>query len=243
MELKDKRIVITGGASGLGLEMVRQLYQDNELIVIARPSPGLERLQCDFPEVAVCETDLADSDQVARAVQKISQAHGRIDVLINNAAIQNTPGFRDPAFDAEAVEREINVNFLAPVRLCAGLLPLLEAAEDSLILNINSGLALMPKTASAVYCGTKGGLNIFSQSLSYQLENTSVRVAQAFLPLVDTPMTRGRGRGKLSPGEAVSRILQGVSAGSTTIDIGKVRLLRPLIRLFPSLARKIMKSS
>ena len=108
-------------------------------------------------------------------------------------------------------------------------------------MNVNSGLALAPKTSSAVYCATKAALNSFSNSLGYQLEKTNIRVLQAFMPLVDTPMTEGRGAGKITAAEAAETLLNGLTREDPITDVGKVRLLRILLRLSPNLARKIMK--
>ena len=113
--------------------------------------------------------------------------------------------------------------------------------ERTIILNINSGLGFVPKTSSAVYCATKAALDIFSQSLSYQLEQTNVRVQQAFLELVDTPMTAGRGTNKMSPKLAAQKIIYGIENDISINNIGKVKLLRVLLRLVPSIAKRIMK--
>jgi short-subunit dehydrogenase involved in D-alanine esterification of teichoic acids len=121
------------------------------------------------------------------------------------------------------------------------LLPALAHNNKAAILNINSGLALAPKTSSAIYCATKGALNIFSQSLRYQLEDTNINVHQAFLPLVDTAMTVGRGENKVTAEEAARAIIQGLEKNIQDHDIGKVKLLRVLLRLAPSMAQKIMK--
>ena len=243
MQLVNKRIIITGGASGIGLELVRQLYEDNELVVLARPSGDLDRLRNALPKIAVFEADLARGDQVTACIEKIAGRYDHIDGLINNAAVQHTPRFLDADFSYESIASEVTVNLISPCQLCAGLLPALQRAPEAFILSINSGLALVPKTSSAVYCATKGGLNIFSQSLANQLENTDIKVMQAFPPLVDTQMTRGRGSGKLRPDDAARRIIQGIERGKTPIDIGKIKLLRQIARFAPPLARKIMKSA
>lgn len=241
MKPVGKHIVITGGTSGIGLGLIQQLYADNRISLISRPSAGLDALQHNFHRVAVHEADLADLTQVEQAADQLARGDTKIDVLINNAAVQYTPGFLDDDFRYETIRREIDVNFTAVCTLTYLLLPNLLRSGPSTILNINSGLALAPKTTSAVYCATKGALNIFSQSLGYQLEDTNIRVKQVFLPLVDTAMTQGRGTGKLTVEQAVDEILEGLGRPGQEIDVGKVKLLRLINRLSPRLARKIMK--
>jgi uncharacterized oxidoreductase len=243
MEIQNKHIVITGGASGLGLELLRQFVTDNQMSVIARPSAGLNVLRDDFPEVAIYEADLAELGAVERAANVLVKTGQPIDVLINNAAVQYTPRFTDADFRYETIRREIDINFTSICALVHFLLPNLMHSEPALIVNINSGLALVPKADSAIYCATKGALNIFSQSLAYQLEGSNVDVKQVFLPLVDTAMTAGRGSGKPSPEKVASDIIRELSSPRANIDIGRVRVLRFLQRIAPSLAARIMKAA
>lgn len=243
MTLKGKRIAITGGTSGIGLALVRRLQADNEMIVISRPSKRLEKLRATSPDIEIVEAELADHAQVTASAKAIEKRHNRLDVLINNAAVQNTPAFIDRNFDRNTIAEEIAVNLAAPILLSSLLLPLLQRAPQAAIVNINSGLAIVPKRSSATYCATKGGLNIFSQSLRHQLEGTNVAVLQTFLPLVETRMTAGRGSGKISSEQAADRIVVGIERGKPHIDIGKVKLLRWLHRLSPTLAQNAMKSA
>ena len=244
MKLKHKTILITGGTTGIGYEMVRRLQADNHVLVVARPSPRLTALTKEFSNITVYASDLSVPDGYKPLAEEISSKHPRLDVLINNAAIQNTPSFIDDDFNVASIAGEINLNFTSICSLTALLLPLMRNhGDDAVIANINSGLALAPKTSSAVYCATKAALDSFSRSLSYQLEDTNINVVQALLPLVDTGMTTGRGRGKLTAAKAAEDILLGIEQGIAINDIGKVKILRILMRLAPSLARKIMKSS
>ena len=240
--ISSKHIVITGGASGLGLELVRQLHNGNQISVIARPSHGLDMLRSDYPDLEVYEADLADLRSVEIAADQLIRSDRKIDILINNAAVQNTPRFIDPDFRYETIQREIDINFTSVCTLIYLLMPSLLQASPSMIVNINSGLALVPKTGSAVYCATKAALNIFSQSLRYQLEATNVQVKQVFIPLVDTAMTEGRGMGKMPVDVAAATVIKALSLPKADVDIGKIKALRVIHRFAPGLAAKIMKA-
>lgn len=241
MKLDNKTIVITGGTSGIGLELVRQLQIRNTVIVIARNTEKLEVLEKQYKTVIPYSADLSNCHETESTGRQIVQDFSSIDLLINNAAMQYTPAFTDSFFDYSSIEKEINLNLHAVCALSYLLLPSLMHDSEAAILNINSALGLYPKTGSAVYCATKGGINIFSQSLAYQLEGTNVKVMQAFMPLVDTPMTEGRGHGKISAHTAVSELMRGIELGQMDINIGKVKLLRFIGRLYPSLAKRILK--
>ena len=242
MNIVGKHIVITGGASGLGLHLLKQLHDDNEISIIARASTGLEDLRRSFHRVTIYEADLADLESVERAADLLVRSEKKIDILINNAAVQYTPHFLDENFRYETIRREIDTNFTSVCSLIHLLLPNLLQSNPSMIVNINSGLGLVPKTSSAVYCATKGALNILSQSLSYQLEDTNIEVKQVFLPLIDTAMTKGRGKARMSAEKAAAQIIRGLQSPAANIYIGKVKLLRLIQRLSPRLAQNIMKA-
>jgi short-subunit dehydrogenase involved in D-alanine esterification of teichoic acids len=243
MQLTGKNIVITGGTSGIGLELVRLLHSKNTVLVLASNSHRLDSLRTNYPTIQTCCVDLSETKSLEKAVSEHRNKLRHIDLLINNAAIQNAPKFIDDDFLYSSIEAEIALNFTAPCALISLFLPELLNSENAAIMNINSGLGLAPKTSSAVYCGTKAAMNVFSQSLRYQLFETNIKVMQAFLPLVDTPMTEGRGTNKLSPKAAAAAIIKGIKKNKEDNYIGKARILRLLMRIYPPLAQAIMRSA
>lgn len=241
MELKDKVIFLTGGTSGIGLELLKTLGQQNRVIVLGR---NINKLEGEIPPASNVDPiacDLSKPGSFDVISNQILENYPEIDVLINNAAVQYTPAFLADDFVPETVDREIAINFGSVCRLTYHLLPSLLKESRSLIMNINSGLALAPKTSSAIYCATKAALNSFSISLGYQLEKTNIKVLQTFMPLVDTPMTQGRGAGKISSADAAQAVIDGLIREQRINDVGKVKVLRSLLRLSPGLALRIMK--
>ncbi|MDO6527112.1 SDR family NAD(P)-dependent oxidoreductase [Motilimonas sp. 1_MG-2023] len=243
MQLTNKTIVITGGTAGIGRQLVQLLAPANHLYVIGRSVAKLNDLQQKYPNVIAIHADLNDTTLLETKLAQLLKQVSKVDVLINNAAVQHTATYIDPNFQYQQIASEINVNFTAICQLTYLLLPTLMASESARIVNINSGLAIAPKAQSAIYCASKSALNSFSLSLRYQLEHTSVLVQQALLPLVDTAMTEGRGSGKLVAREAAQHIIRGIERGTLDNDIGKVKLLRLLMRFAPNMAYKLMKAS
>lgn len=242
MRLINKRIVITGATSGIGLALVKQLSPQNQLIVVAKDNGKLQRLAVQYANITTIQADLSDITATELAAKKITTQYQHIDVLINNAAIQHAVQLLDEDYLFQHIQQEINVNLTSICSLVYLLLPTLLHTQTAIILNVNSGLALAPKTTSAIYCATKAALNAFSQSLNYQLASTNISVQQAFLPLVNTNMTQGRGSGKISAQQAAANIITGMEKNIVAHDIGKVKLLRLLLRLAPSFARNMMKT-
>ncbi len=241
MQLQNKHIVITGATSGIGKALAILLSKHNQLTVIGRSQEKLEQLKQQLTNINIVQADLSEQLQVEEASKNIHALQQPVDILINNAAIQYTPRLIDDEFDYNAMGYEVAVNFTNICRLTYLLLPLLKKAPKAVILNINSGLALFPKTTSAIYCASKAALNSFSQSLHWQLSDTNISVQQAFLPLVDTSMTHGRGTNKMTVQKASQQIIFGLENNKSRNDIGKVKLLRMLQRLAPSVAQRIMQ--
>lgn len=241
MDLKNKTIVITGGSSGIGLELVKQLSKHNTIAVVAQRKNLQQEMAVIDPSIRAYSCDLSQRELVKETAEAILKEFPIIDVLINNAAIQYSQQFMDFDFSPDSIAKEIDINFVAVCNLTYFLLPALQKPSRSIVMNVNSGLALVPKTNSAVYCATKAAINSFSKSLGYQLEKTNIKVLQAFMPLVDTPMTLGRGSGKITAQDAANNLIKGLSNEKLENDIGKVKLLRFLQRVSPKLAEQIMK--
>lgn len=215
------KVVLTGGTSGIGADMLELLLgSGHQVIVLARrasqlaPRNGLEAI----------DVDLSDCASVKTAAADIAARHPDINVLINNAALQYPVALTDPHFDPGQMEAEATINLLAPALLSHALLPSLrQHGAGATIVNISSGLAFFPKQQSALYCATKAALHSFSQSLRYQLEADGVAVIEAILPLVETPMTAGRGSGKMSARDAAEAITSGIKKGRAEIFVGKAK--------------------
>lgn len=237
----SSKIVLTGGTTGIGAEMLDMLLTEGHyVIVLAR---GAGRLETRHRMEAI-NVDLSDAAAVKQVGSAIAARHPDISLLINNAALQHLAAFTDPDFDPALMESEVAINLLAPALLVHALLPnLRKQGLGAAIVNISSGLAFFPKQKSALYCATKAALHSFSQSLRYQLETDRVAVIEAILPLVATPMTEGRGSGKMSAQDAAKAIITGIKMGKAEVFVGKAKLLPLFARLAPGIGRKIIRGS
>lgn len=243
MDLNGATVVVTGATAGIGAALVERLVEVGASpVAVGRSAEKLDRLRERRPDVPTLQCDLADRGSVERLADALQRDHPAASVLINNAAIQLNPRFTDEEFDIDGIEREIATNFAAPAFLSALMLgPFLARGGPAAFVNVSSGLAMFPKTGAAVYCGTKAAIHAFSQSLRYQLEGTPVRVFEMVLPLVDTAMTAGRGRRKISARAAAQEIVRAVQLGREEHYFGVSRAIPVLQRLAPGLGRRIMK--
>lgn len=234
--------IVTGATSGIGLELTRQLAGAGvQVLAIGRHTEALRTLAARSDRVAIYAADLGAIDALPALAARLLAEHPEVGCLINNAGIQNNGRFDDASGGAGAIRHEVDVNLVAPMVLAQALLPHLQARRHGLIVNVTSGLGYVPKRTAAVYSATKAGLHLFTSALRVQMAGSTVRVVEAVMPLVDTPMTAGRGRNKLSAEQAAGQLIAGLQAGQPTVHIGKARYLPWLQRWAPRVLAKIMQ--
>ena len=242
MQLSNKTLLVTGGNSGIGLALVKRLHaMGNQIIVVSRSQNNWPQLRELTAEIIILQCDLSKQNELLELCQQLKEQQPAIDMVINCAAQQFTPTFIDEAFSFDSIAQEISINFTAIAWLCHQLLPRLLLRPEAAIVNISSGLAIYPKTHSAIYCASKAALHSFSQSLGYQLEHTPIRVIEMIMPLVETPMTHGRGNGKISADHAAAGIIKALEGSRNEVYIGKARIIPILARIWPGLIKKILK--
>jgi len=162
--------------------------------------------------------------------------------VINNAGISNNYTWTDEKDGYNKIANEICVNFTSPMQIIYGLLPILTTKNNSAIVNVSSGLAFAPKKSAPIYCATKSAIHNGTKALRYQIENTTVKVFEIIPPLVDTAMTEGRGKGKITPKQLVDEFIRNFKNDKFEINIGKTKLLRFIQRISPKIADNILKN-
>ncbi len=243
MILTGNTVLITGGSSGIGLALAKQFLKlKNNVIVTGRNEDKLQQIKDDLPGIEIFAGDLSERNSLDELVLFVEEKHSGVNILVNNAAIQYNYHFADEQNLTYKIDYEIATNLATPIKLTALLLPLLLKKENSAVVNVSSGLFIAPKKSASVYCATKAAIHSFSKTLRYQLEDTGVRVFELIPALIDTPMTAGRGKGKLTPEELVDEFIKDFSADRFESYIGKTKWLRRVSRLSPRLTDSFMKN-
>ena len=243
MNLRDNTILITGVTSGIGLALLTKFYQlGNKIIAVARDSERLNALTEKFPSIVPLQAELADHNSVENLISEIHKNHQDLNILVNNAGVQYNYEFGGADDNYKKIENEIRVNFTSPLQLCYRLIPILEKHKEAAIVSVSSGLGLVPKKSAPVYCGTKGGLHLFTKALRYQLEGGNIKVFEIIPPLVDTKMTEGRGSGKITAEQLTDEFIKNFERNKFEINIGKVKFLRMIQRVSPQIADHILKN-
>lgn len=240
MQLHKNKILITGATAGIGKVLTEKFLElDNEIIAVGRNEEKLAELARSDKRITPVKCDISKQEDLDQLILLIEQEHRDLNIIINNAGIQYNYNFSNGHQLLQKVEHEINVNFLAPLKLITLVLPILQNNTNAAIVNVSSGLAIVPKAQAPVYCGTKAAIHIFSKSPRYQLD--TVKVFEIIPPIVDTDMTEGRGKGKIKPQRVVSEFIKAFKANKYEVNIHKVKLLRIINRISPQIADRIMK--
>ncbi len=243
MNTSGNTVLITGGSSGIGLSLAQQLLVlGNKVIITGRDKTRLAAAQKKIPGLLIYPGDLAWNDNILDLADHIRQQYPDLNMLVNNAGVQYSYSFLSEPELTGKIDYEIFCNLTAPIKLTGLLLPLLLKKENAAIVNISSALWIAPKKSAAVYCATKAGIHNYTRSLRFQLEHTDVKVFEIIPPLVDTPMTAGRGKSKMSSDELARRIIRSLAVNKYEAYIGKSGLLKILNRFIPSIAERIMKN-
>ncbi len=240
MRLDRRTALVTGGSRGIGFSVARLLASRGCRVMICGRDPALlENARAALENVEAFACDVGDADDAGRLIAHVRKRFGGLNLLVNNAGVQYASNFlaEDAAATARAIESEIAINLVGPLRLSALAMPLLHAQDEAAIVNVASALAISPKPSAPVYCATKSGLRTFSTALRHQLQGagSAVRVVDIVLPIVDTAMTAGRGKWKISADRAAASIVRAVERDKDVAFVGGARLLAWFLRLFPGL--------
>jgi len=125
MKLENKIMFITGATKGIGLELAKQLLAKNNTVIIgARNQKELDLISIEFKNINTLYFDVLNNENLSSISRIIEQEYGRLDVLINNAAVLNAGNFTEIDYSFEKIETEILTNIASPIKLTKVLLPL-----------------------------------------------------------------------------------------------------------------------
>ncbi|KAA3611982.1 MAG: SDR family oxidoreductase [Calditrichaeota bacterium] len=175
----QKVMLITGGNRGIGLEICRQLAEQNHNVILtARDQEKGKTALMKLPSgVEFLQIDMNNNSTFESAKDFIENKYGRLDVLINNAGIISSGKGVDTA-KMEEIRSVMETNFFGPVELTQTFLPLLKKSKEARIVNVSSGMGSLSEMGSgyAAYRMSKTALNSFTAILAQDLSSENIKV-------------------------------------------------------------------
>jgi len=217
MKLSNNKIFITGGATGIGLGLTKKFIEEgNTVIICGRRESALKEAAAQFPTVITKTSDLSNEAGRVELYEWVKENHNDLNVLINNAGIQNWMNIADADFYDKA-ETEVETNILAPVHLAELFIGL---PKLDTIINVTSGLAFTPFSKVPVYCATKAFMRSFTISLRHMLKD-KVEVIEMIPPALNTDLG-GTGIHSEHPSvsDFVESIFEQLKEGKTELTFG-----------------------
>lgn len=167
--------IITGASKGLGMEMVRYLLTQDQLVVATTRDRGrFDQLLSSSVGLEVLQLDLKNEEAVRRAMEDVHARYRRIDVLVNNAGY----GFLGAVEEAnqEEIEDVMAVNCYSQLRMLRHVLPYMRAAGSGHIINLSSISGITAAPGFGIYNASKFAVEGFSEALSQELAGSGIRV-------------------------------------------------------------------
>src|SRR5271168_771356 len=214
---KGKIALITGANKGIGYELARQLGEEGVTALVAARNAKLgnaatAKLRTEGADAHFIELDVTKPQTIAKAAQTIRTQYGRLDILVNNAAIVDKADGPPSVADPDAVRRVLDVNFFGVLAVTQAMLPLVRNSASGRIVMISSGLGSLTWNADPEwlfaafkplgYNGSKAILNMMTVQLAWELRETPIKVNIVNPGYTATDLNGNRGTQTLEEGAA-----------------------------------------
>lgn len=192
MDTANDTVLITGGGTGLGRALAEALHAEGAKVIIAgRRADVLKQVADANPGMAFEVLDVADARAITAFAAKVTEAHPDLNTVISNAGIMQPETLSAGAFDDDRMQQMVDINWWGTVRLASALLPHLLTRPRATFVTVSSGLAFVPLAATPTYSATKAAIHSWTQSLRWQLRDTTVKVVEWAPPAVATDLMPG----------------------------------------------------
>ncbi len=256
MKLQEKVFIVTGAGSGIGRSLVKRLIQHGaHIAAVDRNHDSLEKLAADLGQtssrVSIHTLDISSRIEVERLSKTITDIHGSIDGLINNAGIIQ-PFVTIKDLDYGTIERVMNTNFYGSLYMTKTFLPSLLDRPEAYIVNVSSMGGFLPVPGQGIYGASKAAMKLMSESLYAELLDTSVHVSTVFpgatktniadsIKFTPTTTSQPLKTTMLSPDKAAEIIIRGIEKNQPLIYTGKdSTLMSRIYRFDPAFATKLI---
>ncbi|UMQ42277.1 SDR family NAD(P)-dependent oxidoreductase [Chryseobacterium sp. Y16C] len=228
MNITNNTILITGGGSGIGLEIAKVLSPANKIIIVGRTKEKLDEAAKDLENVFTVQADITNEADVDRLYEEVKTTFGGISILINNAGNAYVYNLADAGDIYSKALAEFTTNYFAPIRLTDKFLPILKEQKEAAIVNVSSIVGLVPGSHVPTYSDSKAALHSHTRLLRYELaKNTGVKVFELMPPLVNTDFSAeiGGKENGIPASEVANDLLKALQEDIYEIRVGNTGLV------------------
>jgi len=185
MKINDKTVLITGGTTGLGFELMQQLLEQNcSVAICARTLENLHQIKKEFPRVLTIQCDVSNEEEVQKMIKNAIDHFGKIDLLINNAGIIMVGPME--AFTLEHYHKAMDVMYWGIVHTTLAILPHMKRNNDGHIVNITSIGGKVSVPYLLPYSAAKFAAVGFSEGMAIELRKYNINVTTVVPGLMRT---------------------------------------------------------
>lgn len=239
--LKDRVVLITGGSSGIGFEMAKQMVEEgSKVIICGRSQKKLDEVKRKLPKVTAIQCDITFVEGRKALVERITSDFPNLNMLMNNAGVVSRYLLATTGDLTDRITTEWETNYLAPVILTQLFLPIL-IRNHGTVVNVTSGLAYLPLSVEPNYCATKAAMHSMTQSMRIRYAKKGVKVVEILYPEVNTPFQEGHATARaISPELAAGEALRQLNSGKDEIYVKSSKMIHWISRLAPKRGLKII---
>mgnify|MGYP001792749196 CR=1 FL=1 len=247
MNIAGKVIVLTGGSLGIGRQLANTLIgKGARVLICGRSMETLRQAQEENPQLEIAQCDVTRLTDVQALLATAIELFGKVDILINNAAVFRRLHILDD-YPLDKQLEEIDINLKGPVLVTNVFLKELLKSSEPVVVNLTSPSAYMPMAASQIYSATKSAIQSWTRSLQHQLRDTPMRVVELNPPAVDTRMNSDNpdlaGMKLMSPEKFAKLAVEGLEKGKQEILISHASIMKRMSRFAPGFAFKVINKS
>lgn len=220
MEIKDRRVLVTGASRGLGRTLVFAFAKAGakEVFAGARKAEDIDGLKSDAAAIGAAITaiklDVTNDDDV-----EATKLLGPLDVLVNNAGVA---GYGNPAsMSFAAATEEMNVNYFGALRMTRALVPAMIERGEGMIVNVATAFAKINLPIVGTYCASKAALLSLGQALRAYFSEQGIHVMTVLPTTIDTDMSKGADVPKMTTEFVAGEILRHIGEESIDPPIGE----------------------
>lgn len=246
MKIKGKNVIITGGASGVGKELTKQMLKCGcNVAAVDINKENLEKLkeELNSKRLKTFVVDMGNIESIREFRENYKKEYSDVDIIINNAGIIQ-PFVKVESLDDKTINKVMNVNFFGPVNLIRLFMEdLIKDRSEQYIVNVSSMGGFFPFPGQTIYGASKAALKIFTEGLYAELEKTNVRVMIVLPGAMNTNITKNSdveintskeesNFKMLEPSVAAAQIIEGIEKNKFKLFLGSdSKFLRILYKI------------